>query len=146
MLWTVFHDHLQGTQNKCIHIACDSKIWVLFHNKPSIIYLVLKFSIMSLFGTFLLHIILCCIWLFNSLWSSEPIWQHRSGSALAQIMACCLMAITWTNVYLLSNVFCGIHLIANSQEVLMDLICNMWSDITPFKSVITWWISPHYSQ
>ena len=28
----------------------------------------------------------------NSLWPSDTIWQHRSGSTLAQIMACCLMA------------------------------------------------------
>ena len=28
----------------------------------------------------------------HSLWPSDAIWQHRSGSALAQVMACCLMA------------------------------------------------------
>ena len=28
---------------------------------------------------------------FNSFWPSEAIW-HRSGSTLAQVMACCLMA------------------------------------------------------
>ena len=28
------------------------------------------------------------------LWSGDTIWQHRSGSALAQVMACCLMALT----------------------------------------------------
>ena len=28
--------------------------------------------------------------IINSLWSSEAIWRHRSGSTLAQIMACCL--------------------------------------------------------
>ena len=27
----------------------------------------------------------------NSLWPSHAIWQHRSGSTLAQVMACCLM-------------------------------------------------------
>ena len=30
--------------------------------------------------------------LINSLWPSDAIWQHPSGSTLAQIMACCLMA------------------------------------------------------
>ena len=30
-------------------------------------------------------------WL-NSLWPSDSIWQQRSGSTLAQVMACCLMA------------------------------------------------------
>ena len=29
---------------------------------------------------------------FNSLWSSDIRWQHRSGSSLAQIIACCLTA------------------------------------------------------
>ena len=28
----------------------------------------------------------------NSLWPSDAIWQHRSGSTLAQVMACCVMA------------------------------------------------------
>ena len=29
---------------------------------------------------------------FNSLWPSDAIWRHRSGSTLAQVMACCLTA------------------------------------------------------
>ena len=29
---------------------------------------------------------------FNSLWPGDAIWWHRSGSTLAQVMACCLMA------------------------------------------------------
>ena len=28
----------------------------------------------------------------NSLWPSDTIWQHNSGSALAQVMACCPVA------------------------------------------------------
>ena len=28
----------------------------------------------------------------NSLWHSDAIWQHRSGSTLAQVLACCVMA------------------------------------------------------
>ena len=28
----------------------------------------------------------------NSLWSSDAIWQQRSGTTLAQVMACCLTA------------------------------------------------------
>ena len=28
----------------------------------------------------------------NSLWPSDTIWRHKSGSKLAQVMACCLMA------------------------------------------------------
>ena len=30
--------------------------------------------------------------LVNSLWLSDAIWRHRSGSTLAQVMACCLTA------------------------------------------------------
>ena len=29
---------------------------------------------------------------FNSLWLSDTIWRHKSGSTLAQVMACCLTA------------------------------------------------------
>ena len=29
---------------------------------------------------------------FKSLWPSDAIWRHRSGSTLAQVMACCLTA------------------------------------------------------
>ena len=28
----------------------------------------------------------------NSWWPSDAIWRHRSGSTLAKVMACCLMA------------------------------------------------------
>ena len=31
-------------------------------------------------------------WLFNSLWPSDAIWEHRTGSTMAQVMACCLTA------------------------------------------------------
>ena len=30
--------------------------------------------------------------LLNSLWPSDAIWWHRTGSTLAQVMACCLAA------------------------------------------------------
>ena len=30
--------------------------------------------------------------LLNSLWPSDSIWRHKSGSTLAQVMACCLAA------------------------------------------------------
>ena len=31
------------------------------------------------------------VW-FNSLWPSDAIWRHRTGSTLDQVMACCLTA------------------------------------------------------
>ena len=32
------------------------------------------------------------LWYFNSLWPSDTISRHKSGSTLAQVMACCLTA------------------------------------------------------
>ena len=62
----------------------------------------------------------------------NSIWWHISGSTLIHVMACCLwhQAITWTNVDLPSKTFCGIHLRAIWQEVLMNLIRNPCSKIT----------------
>ena len=31
---------------------------------------------------------------FNSLWPNDAIWRRRSGSTLAQVMACCLTALS----------------------------------------------------
>ena len=48
----------------------------------------------------------------KSLWPSDAIWWCGTGSALTQVMACCLKAlsITWNNVDLSSVRSCGIHL------------------------------------
>ena len=35
---------------------------------------------------------LCCDFSVNLFWPSDAIWRQRSGSTLAQVMACCLMA------------------------------------------------------
>ena len=45
-------------------------------------------------------------------------------------------AIAWTNVDLLSKVFCGIQLRAISQEVLMNLIRNMHSEFPLLKLLL----------
>ena len=42
-------------------------------------------------------------------------------------------AIIWTNVDLSSKVFYGIHMRAILHEMLMNLICNMYFQITFFK-------------
>ena len=60
----------------------------------------------------------------HSLWPSDAIWQHRPRLTLV------LSAITQTDVDLSSKMFCGIHLRATSQEVLMTSICNMNLEIT----------------
>ena len=33
----------------------------------------------------------------NSLWPSDAIWRHRSGSTLAHVMGCCLTASNMTS-------------------------------------------------
>ena len=38
------------------------------------------------------HFLVGQLSLFNSLRPSDPIWWHRSGSTLPQVIACCLMA------------------------------------------------------
>ena len=39
-----------------------------------------------------LCVLLLFLFSFNSLWPSDTIWRHESGSTLAQVMACCLTA------------------------------------------------------
>ena len=74
----------------------------------------------------------------NSLGPSGAIWSHRSGSTLAQVMTCCLMApshyltqqwhITW-----------HIHLMAISQEEVRKIsITNTNFSITDLK------LQPHF--
>ena len=78
----------------------------------------------------LLHCKQCYV-IFNSSWPSDTIWWHRSGSTLPQVKAYCLTAPShylnpcWD---LSSKVFCGIHLIIISQEVLMNMC---YRDYTP---------------
>ena len=36
--------------------------------------------------------------------------------------------ITWTNVNFSKEVLCGIHTRAISKEIILNLICNIWSD------------------
>ena len=69
----------------------------------------------------------------NSLQPSDAIWWHRSGSALAQVIACCLRhkAITWTKFHVLKNDFemastsPGSNIMSN-KLLLMVVICCMF--------------------
>ena len=71
-------------------------------------------------------------YLFNSLWLSDAIWRQRSGSTLAQIMACCLLhqAITWTNVDWSSVKSSDIHIKAISQEMPQPSITEICLEMT----------------
>ena len=66
---------------------------------------------------------------FDLLWPCDTVWWHRSGSVLAQVMACHLMAPSHylINVDFSSKVFCGI----------MNLICDMSLEITLSKVLNT---------
>ena len=48
-------------------------------------------------------------------------------------MSYSIQAITWTNDDVSSKMFCDIHLIAILQELLENLICDMYSEITLVK-------------
>ena len=74
--------------------------------------------------------------IINPLWPSDAIWQPRSGSTLAEVIACCLTAPSYylqANADLSPNVFCGFHLRVISQG-LMKLIQNIYLEITLLKS------------
>ena len=68
----------------------------------------------------------CCTGTFNSLWPSDAIWRCRSGSTLAQVMACCLTtpAISWINVDLSSVRSNDIHLRARYLSYLTLIIAS----------------------
>ena len=64
----------------------------------------------------------------NSLWPSDAVWWQRSGPTLAQVMACCLTALSHYP-HQSSARSCGIHLRATSQEMLkissLDMILKI---------------------
>ena len=80
--------------------------------------------------------------MINSMWPSDPIWRHRSGSTLAQVIACCLTplsnyGITWTNHFKRP---CDIHLRAISPELTKPSINEISLKITCLRlqSKLTW--------
>ena len=64
----------------------------------------------------------------NSLWPSDTIWRHKSGSKLARHQA-----ITWTNVDLSSGRSSGIHLRAILQELPQPPVTEISLKITYSK-------------
>ena len=72
---------------------------------------------------------LTCLWMrydssiLNPLWPSDAFGRHRSGSSLPIAMFCCLT--TWSN-FESSVLFCGFHMTAKSQYVLMNVTHNMF--------------------
>ena len=75
------------------------------------------------------------IWLMiNSLWPSDAIWWHRSGSAPAQVMACCLMAPSHYLNQCRHHQRCSVVFIRAISQVVMKLICTIFLEITLLKS------------
>ena len=75
--------------------------------------------------------------MFNSLWPSDAIWRQKSGSTLAQVMACCLTA---PSHYLNQCWFIISKVLWHSSE---DIIIgrfedtNQWSKIENYNYKIT---------
>ena len=67
------------------------------------------------------------------LWPSDTIWQQRSGSTLAQVMAWRHQAITWTNVDWSSVKSSDIHIRAISQEMPQPSITKICLNFTCLK-------------
>ena len=62
----------------------------------------------------------------NLLWPSDALWRHRSGSALAQVMACCLTAPNrYLNHCWLISTVSDVHVGAISQDVHQQLFTKM---------------------
>ena len=71
----------------------------------------------------------------NSLWPNDAIWRQRSGSTLAQVMACCLTAPShYLNQCWFTRVrSIGIHLSTILQEILQPSITKISMKITFIK-------------
>ena len=84
----------------------------------------------------------------NSLWPSDAIWRHRSGSAWSPVMACCLMAPSHylNQCWLVSEESCGMHQRAISHWVPQLLICMMRLKKILLKKITAtyprdWWVN-----
>ena len=80
--WPNLLMHKCATESQWVHTALHynlSTSWISLVNKY-----VSPESLMTCYQAMIVDI--------NSLWPSNTIWRQRSGSILAQVMACCLMA------------------------------------------------------
>ena len=83
----------------------------------------------------------------NSLWHSDTIWRQRSGSTLAQVMACCLRALSHylNQCWLIVSEVSDIHLRASSQEITQPSITEIiWKNQVPkisFKFPRRQWVN-----
>ena len=88
----------------------------------------------------------------NTLWSNDTISQHRSGSTLAQVMACCLMApshyLNQCGLFITNIRSCDIHLKAISEKIpqpsIITVSLKFTCDVVPWSCVILLWPSNMY--
>ena len=80
----------------------------------------------------------------NSLGPSDAIWRQRSGSTLAQVMACCLTAPSHylNQCWLIISKVSDIHLRASSQEIPQPSIIEI---IWEIKGLLLYEYSTHQS-
>ena len=92
----------------------------------------------SSWSIFIIKIFCLCNTVFNSPWPGDAILQHRSGSTLTQVMACCLTAPSHylNQCWLVISGFCGIHVRAIFQEILLISICKMNLEIMILKLLL----------
>ena len=81
----------------------------------------------------------------NSLRPSDPIWQHRSGSTLAQVMAWCLTAPSqhlnqcWLFIHEVSWCSSGCIIIRRSDKTRLKIASLKWHPALPGASELTHW-------
>ena len=103
-------------------------LWEVWITDISVIFEWLYYVFVSMEVYSTLSIIMYFIPVDRSLWPSDAIWRHKSGSTLAQVMVCCLWA---PNNYLkqsnidLPEVLCGIQLREISQFYTLRKILNL---------------------
>ena len=100
--------------------------------------------------------------IFNSLWPSGTIWRQRSGSTLAQVMACCLMApshylsqcwplirkVLWYSILLINCICDGIHHDRINTLRLRPNRCQFadaFSKCIFFMKMYKFWLKFHWS-
>ena len=90
----LFIDNLY--HNKYSRIKISDPVWFEDVDRASAAEYVKKKAefegISMIIGLRILTYWVCYILSINTLWPSDAIWRHRSGSTLAQVMACYLMA------------------------------------------------------
>ena len=79
----------------------------------------------------------------NSLWPSDAIWRHISGSTLIQVMACCLTAPSHylNQCWVIISTDQWLYLRATSQEIPQPSVTKISFNKISFKSPRGQWVN-----